>query len=69
MFCSSTGHLFEGLVRQLRRGIPSLVPVPIKIISDWPACKCASAFLLASVRTQCSGRSKLIEKHKNLQTA
>lgn len=30
-----TGHLFEGLVKQLTRGIPSLVPVPMKITCDW----------------------------------
>jgi hypothetical protein len=29
-----TEHVFKGLVRQLTRGIPSLVPVPINTISE-----------------------------------
>lgn len=36
-----TGQVLSGLVRQLTRGIPSLVPVPIKMISDWPLEICA----------------------------
>lgn len=31
-----TSHIFDSVVRQLTRGIPSLVPVPKKMISDWP---------------------------------
>lgn len=31
-----TSHVFDSVVRQLTRGIPSLVPVPKKMISDWP---------------------------------
>lgn len=34
---SNTGHFFTGSVRQLTRGMPSLVPVPIKMISDFSA--------------------------------
>lgn len=33
-FGKCTEHVFNGLVRQLTRGIPSLVPVPTKRISD-----------------------------------
>lgn len=29
-----TSHVFKGFVRQLTRGIPSLVPVPINMTSD-----------------------------------
>lgn len=48
----STGHLVEGLVKQLTRGIPSLVPVPMNITCDWSTGNSTSPIPLEETATQ-----------------
>lgn len=46
-FYNYTSHDFKGFVRQLTRGIPSLVPVPINMTSDCSDDNCEPASVVA----------------------